>query len=68
MKEFWDKGIRGAGVKIAIFDTGISNAYEKNNKENIKDIINLSNEQYGDGIDFSGHGTFVSSVLLEFNN
>ena len=64
LKEYWDKGITGEGVKIAIFDTGISDIYHETNKENIKENINLSGETYAAGTDFSGHGTFVSSVFF----
>ena len=60
---YWNQGIKGQGVKIAIFDTGISDVYKTSNAKNIKRINNWSDEQYANGMDFNGHGTFVTSVF-----
>ena len=49
-------------VKIAVFDTGISDVYKSSNAKNIKKVNNWSDEQYANGMDFSGHGTFITSV------
>lgn len=55
----WSIGITGTGVKVAIFDTGLSKAHPHFKK--IKERTNWTNEKsLSDGI---SHGTFVSGVI-----
>ncbi|CAH0547704.1 unnamed protein product [Brassicogethes aeneus] len=55
----WNMGITGKGVKVAIFDTGLSKAHPHFRK--IKERTNWTNEKtYEDGL---GHGTFVAGVI-----
>jgi membrane-bound transcription factor site-1 protease len=57
--ELWDKGITGAGIKVAVFDTGI---YSKHpHFRNIEERLNWTDEpSLDDGV---GHGTFVAGVI-----
>ncbi len=55
----WEKGFKGQGVRVAVFDTGL----RKNHPhfQNLKEISNwTSEESEEDGI---GHGTFVAGVI-----
>ncbi|XP_060535660.1 membrane-bound transcription factor site-1 protease isoform X2 [Cylas formicarius] len=55
----WNLGITGKGVKVAIFDTGLSKNHPHFKK--IKERTNWTNEKtYEDGL---GHGTFVAGVI-----
>lgn len=55
----WEMGITGAGVKVAVFDTGLSKVHPHFKK--IKERTNWTNEKtLEDGL---GHGTFVAGVI-----
>lgn len=55
----WNMGITGKGVKVAIFDTGLSKSHPHFRK--IKERTNWTNEKtFDDGL---GHGTFVAGVI-----
>nr|XP_023028172.1 membrane-bound transcription factor site-1 protease [Leptinotarsa decemlineata] len=55
----WNMGITGKGIKVAIFDTGLSKSHPHFRK--IKDRTNWTNEKtFDDGL---GHGTFVAGVI-----
>ncbi|KAH0752445.1 hypothetical protein KY285_005593 [Solanum tuberosum] len=57
--ELWSKGITGAKVKMAIFDTGIRAGHL--HFRNIKERTNWTNEDtLNDNV---GHGTFVAGVI-----
>ena len=60
---FWDKGISGAGVRVAIFDTGLS--YEHPHFLNIKELTDWTDE--GTLEDYVGHGTFVAGVIASID-
>ncbi|RXG72413.1 Membrane-bound transcription factor site-1 protease [Armadillidium vulgare] len=55
----WGMGITGSGVKVAIFDTGLSKSHPHFKK--IKERTNWTNEKTLD--DGLGHGTFVAGVI-----
>ncbi|CAL1268054.1 unnamed protein product [Larinioides sclopetarius] len=55
----WNIGIRGAGVKVAVFDTGLVKNHPHFKK--IKERTNWTNEKTLD--DGLGHGTFVAGVI-----
>lgn len=58
-KELWDQGYTGAGVKMAIFDTGIAEHHP--HFRHIVERTNWTNEnQLEDGL---GHGSFVAGVI-----
>jgi len=55
----WGMGITGAGVKVAVFDTGLSKRHP--HFKRIKERTNWTNEKtLEDGL---GHGTFVAGVI-----
>jgi len=55
----WEMGVTGAGVRVAIFDTGLSKSHP--HFKRIKERTNWTNEKtLEDGL---GHGTFVAGVI-----
>lgn len=65
--ELWkyhDEGFTGKGVKIAIFDSGISKHAEP--QLNIAAKIDFTNDSEND--DATSHGTFIASVIGSKNN
>ena len=63
----WDKGYNGAGVRIAVIDSGIDEQHEDLAGANIDTGINMMNGTT-DVTDYVGHGTFVSGVLAATRN
>ncbi|KAK3868639.1 hypothetical protein Pcinc_025981 [Petrolisthes cinctipes] len=55
----WSMGITGAGVRVAVFDTGLSKSHP--HFKRIKERTNWTNEKTLD--DGLGHGTFVAGVI-----
>ncbi len=56
----WGMGITGAGVKVAVFDTGLPKNHQ--HFKRIKERTNWTNEKtFDDGL---GHGTFVAGVIV----
>ncbi|XP_076111687.1 membrane-bound transcription factor site-1 protease-like [Mytilus galloprovincialis] len=57
----WNMGYTGAGVKVAVFDTGLAENHPHFKRGKIKDRSNWTNEKSLD--DGLGHGTFVAGVI-----
>lgn len=57
----WGLGFLGAGVRVAVFDTGLASDHPHFKKGRIKDRTNWTNEKTLD--DGLGHGTFVAGVI-----
>lgn len=55
----WQMGVTGAGVKVAIFDTGLSKTHPHFKK--VRERTNWTNEKTLN--DELGHGTFVAGVI-----
>ncbi|KAI5709308.1 hypothetical protein M8J76_015087 [Diaphorina citri] len=55
----WDLGIRGSGVKVAVFDTGLSSDHTGFN--NVAERTDWTNENTLE--DKLGHGTFVAGLI-----
>ncbi|MGH0146027.1 UNVERIFIED_CONTAM: hypothetical protein FKN15_007629 [Acipenser sinensis] len=55
----WQMGYTGAGVKVAVFDTGLGEKHP--HFKNVKERTNWTNEKTLD--DGLGHGTFVAGVI-----
>lgn len=56
---FWNKGFRGKGVNVAIFDTGIKQNHP--HFRDVKMITDWTDESTAD--DMNGHGTFVAGIV-----
>ncbi|CAB3366260.1 Hypothetical predicted protein [Cloeon dipterum] len=55
----WNLGITGAGVKVAVFDTGLAKGHPHFRK--VKERTNWTHEKsFDDGL---GHGTFVAGLI-----
>ena len=59
---YWNEGAIGIGVRIGIFDTGISNTTQCNSVVKKK---NFSDEE--DYQDLQGHGTYVASIICDLS-
>ncbi|KAL4161392.1 hypothetical protein PRNP1_001946 [Phytophthora ramorum] len=57
VRELWERGYKGQGVKVGIFDTGLSSS----RLTNVKERINWTHEPKNE--DSVGHGTFVAGVV-----
>ena len=55
----WEMGVTGAGVRVAIFDTGLSKTHP--HFKRVRERTNWTNEKTLD--DGLGHGTFVAGVV-----
>eukprot|EP00208_Stichococcus_sp_RCC1054_P004683 CAMPEP_0206137894 /NCGR_PEP_ID=MMETSP1473-20131121/2920_1 /ASSEMBLY_ACC=CAM_ASM_001109 /TAXON_ID=1461547 /ORGANISM="Stichococcus sp, Strain RCC1054" /LENGTH=1275 /DNA_ID=CAMNT_0053531159 /DNA_START=224 /DNA_END=4048 /DNA_ORIENTATION=+ len=63
-ERLWEKGFRGAGVKMGVFDTGIRDDHP--HVKNIKERSNWTHEPtLEDGL---GHGSFVAGVIASGDN
>lgn len=56
VRELWERGFKGQGVKVGVFDTGLSSKLT-----NVKEKINWTHEPKN--TDTVGHCTFVASVI-----
>lgn len=67
LEKYHSQGIKGQGIKIAVFDSGLAEYIrdEQDNPDNAilkaKDIINFTHDK--DSSDTLGHGTFISGVV-----
>ena len=61
----WKK-TKGAGVKVAVLDTGVDPRHP-DLIQNLKGTINLSNSRH-DVIDQNGHGTHVAGIIAAVDN
>ena len=69
IKELWDKGITGKGIKIAVLDTGISLPHPDlniNPNTNCGDITD--SETHYRNIDNDSHGTHCTGIIKSSNN
>lgn len=62
----WEMGFSGAGVRVAIFDTGLAEDHPHFKKGRVKDRTNWTNEKTLD--DGLGHGTFVAGVIASYKD
>ena len=57
--ELWSQGVTGAGIKVAVFDTGVRSNHP--HFRNVEERLNWTDEpSLGDGV---GHGSFVAGVI-----
>lgn len=59
----YSKEFDGAGVKVAIVDSGINMNHEDLNAELIQEGYNYTSEDIGDVRDQTGHGTFIAGII-----
>ena len=57
--ELWREGLTGAGVRVAVFDTGLRAGHP--HMRRVEEITNWTDE--ADDDDGVGHGTFVAGVI-----
>ncbi|KAG3112914.1 Membrane-bound transcription factor site-1 protease [Phytophthora idaei] len=57
VRDLWERGFKGQGVKVGVFDTGLSST----KLTNVKEKINWTHEPKN--VDTVGHGTFVAGVI-----
>ncbi|EFA78031.1 membrane-bound transcription factor peptidase [Heterostelium album PN500] len=55
----WDNGYTGKGIKVAVFDTGLSRDHP--HFRNVREAIDYTNDEKSD--DVIGHGTFVAGII-----
>lgn len=58
-RSLWKRGVRGAGVRVAVFDTGLRAGHP--HFKRVREVTNWTDERALD--DALGHGTFVASVI-----
>ncbi|XP_011291110.1 membrane-bound transcription factor site-1 protease [Musca domestica] len=59
VRDLWNRGITGKGIKVAVFDTGLPKHHP--HFRNVKERTNWTNEKsLDDGV---SHGTFVAGVI-----
>lgn len=68
LNKYHSEGLRGHGIKIAVFDSGLAESISKNQESTqdsevlkTKRIINFTHDKDSD--DSLGHGTFISGVV-----
>lgn len=64
VQQAWDRGLTGAGVKIAIIDTGIA-PHPDLSIAGGADFVNDGKDSY---LDENGHGTHVAGIAAGLNN
>ncbi|TYZ57718.1 hypothetical protein PybrP1_006293 [[Pythium] brassicae (nom. inval.)] len=57
VQALWAQGFKGGGVKVGVFDTGLSSA----RFQHVRERINWTHERKNE--DAAGHGTFVAGVI-----
>lgn len=66
---FWEKGIEGKGVNIAVIDSGCNKIHPEL-RENIIDGFNFTEDDNGDTsniTDYLGHGTHTAGIIAAQN-
>jgi subtilisin family serine protease len=66
IKGYWGQEVTGKGVKVAIFDTGVSVHYNKTHSGKVTVVKYQASEEIEEEytlMDFEGHGTAVASVI-----
>ncbi len=63
----WDKGYEGAGIRVAVIDSGVNSMHEDFAGTSFEKGLNLLDGSH-DVTDKTGHGTFVSGVIAATRN
>jgi membrane-bound transcription factor site-1 protease len=58
-RSLWQTGVRGGGVRVAVFDTGLRSDHP--HFKSVREVTNWTDERTLD--DALGHGTFVAGVI-----
>lgn len=58
-RALWKRGVRGGGVRVAVFDTGLRSGHP--HFKSVREVTNWTDERSLD--DALGHGTFVAGVI-----
>ena len=65
-RELWQQGITGAGVNVAVIDTGIAEVESLGGAGKVAAVVDLSSEA-GDSfsrfVDTNGHGTHMAGII-----
>lgn len=71
LAKYHNRDIKGKGIKVAIFDSGLSEAYSRGSEQSeseflrVKQIVNFSHDKSSQ--DAPGHGTFITGVVGSLN-
>jgi serine protease len=62
--QVWERGFRGAGVKVCVIDTGIDATHEEFDIDHL-DGTSITDQWFEDA---TGHGTFVAGIIAARDN
>src|SRR5690606_9989673 len=65
-RELWASGITGAGVNVAVIDTGVAPVPGLDAPDKVVAVVDLSNERFDDEarfVDGHGHGTHLAGII-----
>jgi subtilisin family serine protease len=65
-RQLWESGVTGAGINVAVIDTGVAQVDSLDADGKIVAVVDLSNEGNDPAnrfVDNNGHGTFMAGII-----